>query len=183
MIPSRPSDMILSMFSTRRRVALLTMVVCLPIAAPARAGSLPPRAEVGLTSGVETELFRRLVASRYHVEFRIVVAADVDRDGDLDVVAATDRSVTVWVNDGAGHLRAHRLPHRPSMTNSGPGNTWQGSDDRVDPTIQAGGAHFTSFVVRAHAPPQLDTRTLAAAALSLSIDGHTRRSAPRAPPA
>jgi VCBS repeat protein len=175
--------MIFSMFSTRWRVALLTIAVCLPIAAPARAGSLPPRAEVGLTSGVETELFRRLVASRYHVEFRIVVAADVDQDGDLDVVAATDRSVTVWVNDGAGHLRVNRLPHRPAMTNSGPGNTWQGSGDRIDPTIQAGGAHLTSFVARAHAPPQLDTRTLAAAALSLSTDSHTRRSAPRAPPA
>jgi hypothetical protein len=175
--------MIFSMCSTRWRVALLTIAVCLAIAAPARAGSLPPRAEVGLTSGVETELFRRLVASRYHVEFRIVVAADVDQDGDLDVVAATDRSVTVWVNDGAGHLRVHRLPHRPAMTNSGPGNTWQGSDDRVDPTIQAGGAHVTSFVVRAHAPPPPDIRTFAPASLSLSIDSHTRRSAPRAPPA
>jgi VCBS repeat protein len=175
--------MIFSMCSTRWRVALLTMAACLSIAAPVRAGSLPPRAEVGLTSGVETELFRRLVASRYHVEFRIVVAADVDQDGDLDVVAATDRSVTVWVNDGAGHLSVRRLPHRPEMTNSGPGNTWQGSDDRIDPTIQAGGAHFTSFVARAHAPPQADTRTCAAASVPLSIDPHRRRSAPRAPPA
>jgi hypothetical protein len=175
--------MIFSMLSTRWRLVLLPTAVCLAMAAPARAGSLPPRAEVGLTSGVETELFRRLVASRYHVEFRIVVAADVDQDGDLDVVAATDHSVTVWVNDGAGHLRANRLPHRPAMTNTGPGNTWQGSDDRVDPTNQAGGAHFTSFVVRSHAPPQLDARTLTAASLSLSIVSHTRRSAPRAPPA
>ena len=175
--------MIFSMFSTRWRVVLLTMAVCLPIAAPARAGSLPPRAEVGLTSGVETGLFRRLVASRYHVEFRIVVAADVDQDGDLDVVATTDRSVTVWLNDGAGHLRAHRLPHRPAMTTSGPGNTWQGSDDRVDPTIQTSGAHITSSVVRSHAPPQLDARALAGASLPLPIVSHSRRSAPRAPPA
>jgi hypothetical protein len=175
--------MIFAMFLTRWRLALLAVAICLPIAAPAQAGSLPPRAEVGLPSGVETELFRRLVASRYHVEFRIVVAADVDQDGDLDVVATTDRSVIVWVNDGAGHLRAQRLPHRPAMTNSGPANTWQGSEDRTDPTIQAGGAQFTSFVVRSHAPPQLNVRTLATGSLPLSIASHTRLSAPRAPPA
>src|SRR5262249_23689905 len=131
MIPSRPSDMILSMLFARARLALMAIAVSLPMAAPARAGSLPPSAEVGLTSGVETELFRRLVSSRYHVEYRVVVAADVDRDGDLDVLASTDRSLTVWVNDGAGHLSAHRLPHRPSMTSRGPGDTWQGREDRV----------------------------------------------------
>ena len=175
--------MILSMSFSRWRIVLLTMAVCVAMAAPARAGSLPPRAEVGLTTGVETELFRRLVSSRYHVEFRVVVAADVDQDGDLDVLASTDRSVTVWVNDGAGHLSAHRLPHRPAMTNSGPGNTWQGSDDRVDPTIQSDGAHVTSFVVRSHAPPQSDARMHAPASLTLSPASPARRSAPRAPPA
>lgn len=162
---------------------MLTLAVCLPSAAPARAGSLPPRAEVGLTSGVETELFRRLVASQYHVEFRVVVAADVDQDGDLDVLASTDRSVTVWVNDGAGHLRAHRLPHRPAMTNSASGNTWQGGDDRVDPTILSGGAQFTAFVVRSHAPPQPDVRAHATASILLTPASPARRSAPRAPPA
>jgi FG-GAP-like repeat len=168
---------------SRWRIVLWTMAVCLPVAAPARAGSLPPRAEIGLTSGVETELFRRLVASRYHVEFRVVVAADVDQDGDLDVVASTDRSVTVWVNDGAGHLSAHRLPHRPAMTNSAPGNTWQGRDGRVDPTIQSGGAQFTSFVVRSHAPPRPDARAHATASILLAPASSARRSAPRAPPA
>src|SRR5262249_61304332 len=55
MIPSRPSDMILSMLFARARLALMAIAVSLLMAAPARAGSLPPRAEVGLTSGVETE--------------------------------------------------------------------------------------------------------------------------------
>lgn len=168
---------------SRSRIALLTLAVCLPLAAPARAGSLPPRAEVGLTSGVETELFRRLVASRYHVEFRVVVAADVDQDGDIDVLASTDRGVTVWVNDGAGHLRAHRLPHHPAMTNSASGNTWQGRDDRVDPTIQSAGAQFTVFVVRSHAPPRPDARAHATVSILLTPASPARRSAPRAPPA
>ena len=171
------------MFSSRVRVALLAMAVWLPMAAPARAGSLPPRAEVGLTSGVETELFRQLVSNRYHVQYRVVLAADVDRDGDLDVLASTDRSVTVWVNDGAGHLTAHRLPHRPSMTTREPDDTWQGARDRVEPTIPGDGPLSTSFVVRAHAPPRSDARSLAVVPIPPSPASHVRPSAPRAPPA
>ena len=101
------------MLSSRAFGAMLALAASLTLSAPARAASLPPRAEIGLTSGVEAGAFRSLVRSRYHVEYRVVVAADVDRDGDLDVLATTDRGVTLWVNDGAGHLRAHRLPHRP----------------------------------------------------------------------
>jgi hypothetical protein len=175
--------MISLMFSSRARAAVLALAVWLPMAAPARAGSLPPRAEVGLTSGVEAELFRRLVSSRYHVEFRVVVAADIDRDGDLDVLASTDRSVTVWVNDGAGHLRAHRLPHRPAMTSQEPGDTWRGRADRLEPTIQGGNTYSSSHVVRAHAPPQSDARAPAVRPLQTSLASHARRSAPRGPPA
>src|SRR5262249_38183488 len=138
------------MFPPRLRVGLLMMALWLPMASPARAGSLPPRAEVGFTSGVEAGLFRSLVASRYHVEFRVVVAADVDQDGDLDVLASTDRSVTVWVNDGAGHLEVHRLPHGPAMASQGPGNTWQDREDRFDPTIQDGGTPSTPLIMPAH---------------------------------
>jgi hypothetical protein len=172
-----------STFSPGGRAAVLAMAVCLPIAAPARAASLPPRAEVGLTSAVEAGLFRRLVLSRYHVEFRIVVTADVDRDGDLDVVASTGRSVTVWVNDGAGHLRAHRLPHGPVTTFQAPDNTWRGRDDRVEPTILGDGLHSPVCVACAHAPPRSDVcaRTVAAAAPSFASD--SRPSSPRAPPA
>lgn len=170
------------MFSSRARLALLALALWLPLATPARAGSLPPRAEIGLTSGIETELFRRLVASRYHVEFRVVVAADVDHDGDIDVLASTDRSVTVWVNDGSGHLSAQRLPHRPAMSTRDPGNTWQGREDRVEPTILGGSAPSTSFVVRAHAPPPSDARALSEISLAPSLAPRARSSAPRAPP-
>ena len=119
---------------------------------------MPPRAEVGLTSGVEVEAFRQLVSNRYHVEFRIVVAADVDHDGDLDVLASTDRSVTLWVNDGHGHLSAHRLPHGPAIEFRGPGNTWRGREDRAEPTIQGDGAPSPVSDVRAHAPPRSGVR-------------------------
>jgi hypothetical protein len=48
-----------------------------------------------------------------------VVAADLDADGDLDIVATDDRSgslgVVVWVNDGGGHLRRQRPAHSRTL--------------------------------------------------------------------
>jgi hypothetical protein len=175
--------LVCSMFSSGARAVVLAMAVWLPMASPARAASLPPRAEIGLTSGVEAEVFRQLVLNRYHVAFRIVVAADVDRDGDLDVLASTDRTITVWVNDGAGHLRAHRLPHAPAMEFRGPGNSWRGREDRADPTIQGDGPHSPVCVVRAHAPPRPDVCARSVASAAPALGSHARRSSPRAPPA
>jgi len=165
------------------RAAVLAMAVWLAMAAPARAASLPPRAEVGVTSAVEAEVFRRLVLNRYHVEFRVVVTADIDRDGDLDVLASTGRTVTVWVNDGAGHLRAHRLPNGPAMEFRGPPNTWRGRENRVEPTIQGDGPPSPVSAVRAHAPPPSDVRAPSVASAEPPAASHTRRSSPRAPPA
>jgi len=175
--------MIPLMLSSHGRAAVLAMAVWLPMTAPARAASLPPRAEVGLTSGVETGVFRQLVLNRYHVSFRVVVAADVDRDGDLDVLASTDRSVTLWVNDGHGHLKAHRLPHGPAIEFRGPGDTWRGREDRTEPTIQGDGPLSPASVVRAHAPPRSDVRAPSAASAAPPLASHARCSSPRAPPA
>jgi hypothetical protein len=128
-------------------------------------------------------VFRQLVLNRYHVNFRVVVAADVDRDGDLDVLASTDRAVTLWVNDGHGHLTAHRLPHRPAIEFRGPGNAWRGREDRTEPTIQGDGPPSPVSVVRAHAPPRSDVRASSVASAAPSPAPHARPSAPRAPPA
>jgi hypothetical protein len=44
------------------------------------------------------------------------VAVDVDRDGDLDVIATTtDDILAVWVNEGEGHFARDRAPEQPSM--------------------------------------------------------------------
>jgi hypothetical protein len=46
-----------------------------------------------------------------------IVAADIDSDGDLDVVASdTELELHVWINDGSGHF-TRRDPMRPG--------TWQ----------------------------------------------------------
>jgi hypothetical protein len=171
------------MVSSPARAALLALAVSLTLTTAARAASLPPRAEIGLTSGVDAGAFRRLVLSRYHVEYRVVLAADVDRDGDLDVLATTDRGVTLWVNDGAGHLRAHRLPHRHVLEASGLGHTWRGRDVRIDPTIQDSGPQTPICVVRAHAPPRSDVDASAAVRAASPLACHIHRSSPRAPPA
>jgi hypothetical protein len=45
-------------------------------------------------------------------EFVAVVTADIDADGDLDVVAASESlELFVWTNDGTGHL-TRQTPHR-----------------------------------------------------------------------
>src|SRR3954471_4856853 len=82
-------------------------------AGSAQAATLPEHADVRAGGGVEAAAFRRLVASRYDVEFNHVVAADIDRDGDIDVIATTDRTFTVWVNDGTGHLTSQRPSQGP----------------------------------------------------------------------
>src|SRR5512138_3697111 len=86
------------------RIALF-VAACVGTALSARAASLPSGATVRIGSAVDVDSFARLVATQYHVAFDHIVAADIDRDGDLDVVAGNERGLVVWVNDGAGHLR------------------------------------------------------------------------------
>jgi hypothetical protein len=45
-----------------------------------------------------------------------VVASDIDRDGDIDVVANVGTlDLIVWTNDGAGHFTRMPASHRPSF--------------------------------------------------------------------
>jgi hypothetical protein len=54
------------------------------------------------------------------------VTADIDADGDLDVVA-TDQALNllVWVNDGSGHLTRQRPRHSGGETTSAPAPTFE----------------------------------------------------------
>jgi len=164
---------------------MLALAASLAAAFPVRAGSLPPRAEVGVTpgpGGIDLASFRQVVSSRYHVHFRVVVAADIDRDGDVDVLASTDHSFTVWVNDGTGHLRVRRLPKRTVVGAEAPGNTWSGREHRTDPTIQGAGSTSPVLVARAHAPPASGADPGHVFRTARLVHLHFRRSSPRAPP-
>jgi len=86
----------------RIAVVLAGILVCVAHAAAARALPLPPSVE-SLPDNT--------------TRFASIIAADIDADGDLDVIA-TDHALNlyVWVNDGAGHL-TRRNPAR--------GDRWQ----------------------------------------------------------
>ena len=81
-------------------VALAAASVC--AASPARAATVPSGAVIRTDRTVDVATFSRFIEARFSVVLRRVVAADIDRDGDVDILAATDRGFFVWLNDGAG---------------------------------------------------------------------------------
>src|SRR5262245_15533991 len=83
-------------------LALAALLIASPSAAQTAGGRLPSL-DLG-TRGVDEAAFRRMVAARYHVRVERIVAWDIDRDGDVDIIAASARSLMIWLNDGVGHL-------------------------------------------------------------------------------
>lgn len=90
----------------RRAIARVLAVIVLALAASASvyADTLPAGAVVPAGPSVDLSAFTRAVASRYHVVYDRVIAADIDRDGDIDVIGADRPGLVVWLNDGDGHL-------------------------------------------------------------------------------
>ena len=79
----------------------------------------------------------RLAAPSTHHVLR-AIAVDVDRDGDLDLLATTtEEPLVVWLNDGLGHL----TPARPIAT-----PRWRGHSARLeapdDEATQDGPRHY-----------------------------------------
>ena len=118
---------------TRRRVstrALLAMTALFSAAAIALLVSFAPalqRADfsVGRTSS-SNPLPSALRAALGEPDAQLVaiVAADIDADGDLDVVASDSTlQLHVWVNDGAGHLQRKRPARSTSLQPEPPGPT------------------------------------------------------------
>ena len=66
----------------------------------------------------------RAVLAEPDMQLVAIVAADIDADGDLDVVASdTSLQLHVWVNDGAGHLRRVQPSRSSSLQPDPPGPT------------------------------------------------------------
>ncbi len=172
-----------SMFQRALTIGATVFAALSPLSAsPAEAASLPAHADVRAGRCVEPASFRWLVASRYQVEFTTVVATDIDRDGDLDIVATTDRSFTVWLNDGTGHLTSQRPSNAPAIEPRAPATTWRESGERTDPSTNDGDPTTPLLVVRAHAPPVVPSSDAAARNVSVSLSARFRVSPSRAPP-
>jgi hypothetical protein len=154
-------------------------------AATARATTLPclPRgAVVRVGPTVDAATFTRAVAMRYHVVLQRVVTADIDRDGDLDVLSTTERGVLVWVNDGTGRLTSQTPRHRPFIDGTAPPDTWNGDRTRNDETIQDDVPSLQLPSESAHAPPASIGSTAASSDVTLHSSAPHFGSAPRAPP-
>jgi len=134
-------------------------------ARPARAAELPAGLPRSIGVGIVT-----------------AVAADIDADGDVDVVASDAAlQIHVWINDGAGHF-TERAPARRT--------TWDPLP--AGPTVDGRGTHAQSFTQStpssvggdsrwiAWIPPDPGAIAIALGAVPASLD----RSAagPRAPP-
>jgi hypothetical protein len=156
------------------------VVACL--STPARAATVPNGAVVCVDRPIDVAAFARMVANRYHVVLQRVVAADIDRDGDLDVLASTDREFLVWVNDGAGRLTSQApKPHSAIDGHSAP-DTWNGAEPPDEAAIQNESPSPRLPGARPHAPPGSISRTAVCVDAAPRASAPHDQSAPRAPP-
>ena len=124
--------------------------------------------------------FAREVALSYHVDAQHVLAADIDRDGDLDVLAATEDGFKIWVNDGTGRFTS-RTPEPGALPDCHPTANSRNAAELLDhETIQS--ESISIVATYAHAPPDSSSRSTA------TFDAVVRRRTfldsrtPRAPP-
>ncbi len=168
----------------RLSVIATAVVLCaLFRTAPAAADTaLPANADVRVGSAVTLEAFTRAVATRYHVLLRRVVAADIDRDGDVDFVAATDGGLRVWVNDGRGQLTAKAPQQGVAPIAFAPGVAWNGDSSSRDLSVQNELPSPRVHSSYAHAPPP-PAGTVGAPSQPGHVPSPTRGARiPRAPP-
>ena len=139
----------------------------------------------GLTNAIavraaDANSFARQVALSYHVDEHHVLAADIDRDGDLDVLAATEDGFKIWVNDGTGRFTS-RTPEPGALADGHPTANSRNAAELLDhETIQS--ESIPIVAAYAHAPPDSSSRSTA------TFDAVVRRRTflgcrtPRAPP-
>ncbi len=139
----------------------------------------------GLTTPVavraaDADSFAREVAISYHVDAQHVLAADIDRDGDLDVLAATDDGFKIWVNDGTGQFTS-RTPEPHPLADGHPTANSRNAAELLDhETIQSESSPIVATY--AHAPADSGSRS------TTTFDAVVRRRTflgsrtPRAPP-
>jgi hypothetical protein len=130
----------------------------------------------------DSATFARAIATQYHVDALHVVTADIDRDGDLDVVAATDRGFMVWLNDGAGRFTSQAPRQRPLVDGRPAGDSWSGDESRDNETIQNGTPSVPLSGEYGHAPPRTSSRSAVPVDAGSRSDTSRGCCIPRAPP-
>jgi hypothetical protein len=104
-----------------------------------------------------------------------VVADDVDRDGDVDVVASLGSlDLMVWKNDGAGHFTRVPSADHPAFQTQPPTPTVDGQSFGSDEWIQNDDRH-----VARHAPPSPNPDPAPAVAIVQQLRVIPPRSGPR----
>jgi hypothetical protein len=168
--------------SIRRSVIVALAAACVCAASPARAATVPSGAVIRTDRTVDVATFSRFIEARFSVVLRRVIAADIDRDGDLDILAATDRGFEIWLNDGAGRLTSQSAKHKAAVEGQTPADTWRDDEARDEETVQNELPSPRAVTEHAHAPP-LPVRQLApASSVALHSDCSRGTRAPRAPP-
>ena len=175
----RPSD---------SRVAVSAILVALAVslsprnAIAAPASDLPARAHSAESVKVEFGRIARALTSRRGVKIRRVLTVDFDRDGDLDVLAATDQGILLWLNDGLGHLTAQHPNRAPGVAGGGPANTWRERRDDTAESIQNDPPSLRYTISSANAPPVMVSAIGRPPADDLLRERAAGRFASRAPP-
>lgn len=162
--------------------AVVLVAALVGVSLPALAGTLPPGAEVPAGRSVDLTAFTRLVATRYDVQFEHVIATDIDRDGDQDVIGAGGPGVVVWLNDGAGHLTSQPPRESTDVDARTPAAAWRERTTTIDEPLPGGLPSFNLPTGRRAAAPTHTSRRLSRpAAAPIEID-HEGARTPRAPP-
>jgi len=153
------------------------------VSLPAFAGTLPPGAEVPAGRSVDLTDFARLVATRYDVQFERIIAADIDRDGDQDVIGAVGPGVVVWLNDGAGHLTSQVPSESTGVDGRAPASAWRERTTRFDEPLPGGVPSFSLLTDRRSAAPGHMSQQLPRSSAAPIEIHHEGARTPRAPPA
>jgi len=170
------------LFGRARLIAACAIAIGAGLSMPARAAAMPTGSTIRVERGFDVAAFARLVATRDHVVLHRVVTADIDRDGDLDVLASTDRGFLVWVNDGAGRLTSQPPAPHPAIDGDAPSDTWSGARSHDEETIQNELPSLRVPGEHSQAPPLTVSQTAVRPDVAPPGAALRDESAPRAPP-
>jgi hypothetical protein len=131
---------------------------------------------------VDAVAFAQALTARYNIALWRVVAADIDRDGDDDVLAATDGELLVWINDGRGLLISQGPAHSPAVDVRPQGNTWHRGVTRDQDTIQNNVPPLRPPSTRSQAPPARVTKSASSLDAPRLSDCAHAAPRPRGPP-